>query len=204
MEQQCHACYFELPDPKTTIGPYDSELNYFMWGPGFEWKPEPVVSQISGEDTYDETEESEESEHGFDELDEKVNKDDRKRYFDEKSSGGKISIENASHNARRLGLAPSSKDEEKIRELYGDNLTYDQYLEYLSMSIHDKDNAEQLVKMFAYFDTNTTGYLTKNQMKNILITWGDALTEDEAMNALNAFSNDDKIDYKLFCEDILQ
>ncbi|CXJ28491.1 myosin light chain 1, putative [Plasmodium berghei] len=204
MEQQCHMCYFELPDAKTTIGPYDNELNYFMWGPGFEWKPEPVVKQISGEDTYDETEESEESEHGFDELDEKVNKDDRKIYFDEKSSSGKISIENASYNARRLGLAPSSKDEEKIRDLYGDNLTYDQYLEYLSMTIHDKDNAEQLVKMFAYFDTNTTGFLTKNQMKNILVTWGDALTEDEAMNALNAFSNDDKIDYKLFCEDILQ
>nr|4GFT_A Chain A, Myosin A tail domain interacting protein [Plasmodium falciparum 3D7] len=68
----------------------------------------------------------------------------------------------------------------------------------------DKDNVEELIKMFAHFDNNSTGYLTKSQMKNILTTWGDALTDQEAIDALNAFSSEDNIDYKLFCEDILQ
>ncbi|SBS88939.1 myosin A tail domain interacting protein, putative [Plasmodium ovale] len=204
MEKQCPVCYFNLPDPESTIAPYDTELNYFMWGPGFEWQPEPEVKQISvDEENYEENEESEESIVGLENLDEKVDQSDAKIFFNENSSNGKINIEDASHNARKLGLAPSSDDENKIRELYGDNLTYEQYLEYLSICVHEKDNVEELIKMFAHFDVNSTGFLSKSQMKNILITWGDALTEQEAIDALNAFSNEDRIDYRLFCEDIL-
>ncbi|CRG97090.1 myosin A tail domain interacting protein, putative [Plasmodium gallinaceum] len=201
MEKNCPVCYFNLPDPESTLAPYDTELNYFMWGPGFEWQPEPQEKASSVEETY---EESEESDADLENLDEKVDKNDAKTFFNEKSKNGKISVENASVNARKLGLAPSSTDEEKIKEKYGDNLTYDQYLEYLSLCIHDRDNTEELVKMFAHFDINATGYLSKKQMKNILTTWGDALTEEEATDALNAFSKEDKIDYKLFCEEILQ
>ncbi|SBT50284.1 myosin A tail domain interacting protein, putative [Plasmodium ovale wallikeri] len=204
MEKQCPVCYFNLPDPESTIAPYDTELNYFMWGPGFEWQPEPEVKQISvDEENYEENEESEESVMGLENLDEKVDQSDAKIFFNENSSNGKINIEGASHNARKLGLAPSSADENKIRELYGDNLTYEQYLEYLSICVHEKDNVEELIKMFAHFDVNSTGFLSKSQMKNILITWGDTLTEQEAIDALNAFSNEDRIDYRLFCEDIL-
>nr|4GGN_A Chain A, Myosin A tail domain interacting protein MTIP [Plasmodium knowlesi strain H]4GGN_B Chain B, Myosin A tail domain interacting protein MTIP [Plasmodium knowlesi strain H]4GGN_C Chain C, Myosin A tail domain interacting protein MTIP [Plasmodium knowlesi strain H] len=126
-----------------------------------------------------------------------------KDMFNTKSSNGKLRIEDASHNARKLGLAPSSTDEKKIRDLYGDSLTYEQYLEYLTMCVHDRDNMEELIKMFSHFDNNSSGFLTKNQMKNILTTWGDALTEQEANDALNAFSSEDRINYKLFCEDIL-
>ncbi|SPJ11650.1 myosin light chain 1 [Plasmodium sp. DRC-Itaito] len=204
MKQECNVCYFNLPDPESTLGPYDNELNYFTWGPGFEYEPEPQRKPLSIEESFENSEESEESIADIEQLEEKVDESDVRIYFNEKSSGGKISIDNASYNARKLGLAPSSIDEKKIKELYGDNLTYEQYLEYLSICVHDKDNVEELIKMFAHFDNNCTGYLTKSQMKNILTTWGDALTDQEATDALNAFSSEDNIDYKLFCEDILQ
>ncbi|KMZ77547.1 myosin A tail domain interacting protein MTIP [Plasmodium vivax India VII] len=205
MEKQCPVCYFNLPDPESAIAPYDTELNYFMWGPGFEWQPEPEVKNILvEEENFEESEQSEESVAGLEELDEKVDRSEAKTMFNEKSSNGKVSVEDASQNARKLGLAPSSLDEKKVRDLYGDSLTYEQYLEYLAMCVHDRDNVEELIKMFSHFDNNASGFLTKNQMRNILTTWGDALTEQEANDALNAFSSEDRIDYKLFCEDILQ
>ncbi|SBT81133.1 myosin A tail domain interacting protein, putative [Plasmodium malariae] len=205
MEKQCPVCYFNLPDPESTIAPYDTELNYFMWGPGFEWQPEPEVKQISvEEENYEESEESEESVIELEELGDKVDSSEAKTFFNEKSSSGKISIQDASYNARRLGLAPSSTDEKKIKELYGENITYEQYLEYIAMCVHEKDSIDELIKMFAHFDNNADGYLTKYQMRHILTTWGDALSEQEANDALNAFSKDDKINYRMFCEDILQ
>lgn len=41
-EKGCPICYHKLPRPGEVLEPYDEELNYFMWIPGFEWKPKPV------------------------------------------------------------------------------------------------------------------------------------------------------------------
>lgn len=202
MEKKCPVCYFNLPDPESALAPYDTELNYFMWSPGFEWQPEPAPrSSSSVEETYEETEESETV---YENLSERISYNDAKSYFTEKAKNGKISVDDASYNARRLGLAPSSSDEDKIRSKYGDKLTYDEYIEYLAICVHDSDTVDELAKIFSNFDVNGQGYLTKKQMRNILTTWGDVLTEKEASQILDAFSNEDNIDYKKFCEDILQ
>eukprot|EP00920_Eleutheroschizon_duboscqi_P020031 GHVT01047821.1.p1 GENE.GHVT01047821.1~~GHVT01047821.1.p1 ORF type:complete len:161 (+),score=11.45 GHVT01047821.1:678-1160(+) len=42
LEGKCPACYHGLPNPLDVLGPEDKELNYYLWGPGFQWKPEPV------------------------------------------------------------------------------------------------------------------------------------------------------------------
>lgn len=202
MEKKCPGAYFDLPDPESALAPYDNELNYFMWGPGFEWQPEPVEDSMSSvEETYEESEQSEE-EGGN--LSDKVSTNEAKKLFDSKAKGGKISIQEASENARKLKLAPSSSDEEKAKAKYGDSLNYKQYTEYLSMCMHENDNAVELARIFANFDISGKGYLTKKQMRNILTTWGDALTDKEAAEILDSFSNDDKIDYNKFCEHILQ
>lgn len=202
MEKKCPVCYFNLPDPQTVLAPYDTELDYFMWGPGFEWQPDPVEeSESSVEESYEESTTSDE-EYGS--LSGRVDKNDAKSLFNEKARSGKISVQDASQNARKLGLAPSSTDEEKITTKYGDNLDMNQYMEYLSMCVHESDNAEDLSKVFSNFDIKGQGYLTKKQMKIILTTWGDALTEEEATQILNSFSNEDIIDYRRFCEEVLR
>lgn len=202
MEKKCPGTYFNLPDPESALAPYDNELNYFMWGPGFEWQPEPVEdSMSSAEETY---EESEQSEENYGNLSDRVSANEAKTLFDSRAKGGKISIQEASENARKMKLAPSKSDEEKAKEKYGDSLSYNQYLEYLSMCIHENDNANELARVFANFDITGKGYLTKRQMRNILTTWGDVLTDKEAAEILDSFSNDDKIDYNKFCEHILQ
>lgn len=202
MEKACPGCYFTLPEPESALGPYDNELSYFMWGPGFEWQPEPVEDTSSSVEDY--YEESEESEDEYGSISGRINKNDAKSLFNSKSRNGKITVEDASENARKLGLAPSSTDEEKAKDKFGDNLDLDQYMEYLAMCLHENETAEDLARVFATFDVNSEGYLTKKQMRNILTTWGDALTVKEADEILNAFSNDDKIDYNRFCEHILQ
>lgn len=42
-EKGCPICYHKLPRPGALLEPYDDELNYYMWIPGFEWKPKPVA-----------------------------------------------------------------------------------------------------------------------------------------------------------------
>lgn len=44
-EKGCPICYHKLPRPGEVLEPYDEELNYFMWIPGFEWKPKPVPEE---------------------------------------------------------------------------------------------------------------------------------------------------------------
>lgn len=206
MEKHCPLCYYNLPDAETALAPYDTELNYFMWTPGFEWRPEPEVIQEEsvGDESFEESIESIESLADLEGLYGKVNANDAKSFFNQKAKNNKINIQDATICARKLGLSPSKNDEDKIREQYGNDLTYDNYLEYLSTCVHDKDTTEKLAKMFEHFDFNGTGYLSKKQMKNILTTWGDVLSEKEATDALNTFSNDDKVDYKAFCQYILE
>ncbi|VWU50439.1 myosin A tail domain interacting protein [Hepatocystis sp. ex Piliocolobus tephrosceles] len=205
MEKQCPLCYYNLPDVETTLAPYDTELNYYMWTPGFEWRPEPKTKETSFDDgSFEETIESEESLIDIGELYGKVDPGDAKDFFNQKAKNNKISVQDATICARKLGLAPSNNDEQKISELYGDNLTFDNYLEFLVMSVHDKDTVDKLTKMFEQFDYNGSGLLSKKQMKNILTTWGDVLTDKEANDALNTFSNEDRIDYRQFCQYILE
>lgn len=201
MEKKCPGCYFSLPDPETALAPYDSELTYFMWGPGFQWQPEPVEESMSSiEESYEESEQSE----GYGNLSDQVDRNDAKSLFDQKQRGGKITLKDATENARKLGLAPSSSDEDKIREKYGETLDFEQFLEYLTMCLHENDNVDSLARTFEAFDAKGEGRLSKKQMKNILTTWGDPLSDAEATEILNSFSADDVIDYRKFCEYILE
>ncbi|CBZ53155.1 putative myosin light chain TgMLC1 [Neospora caninum Liverpool] len=209
LEKKCPVCYQKLPMPADVLGPMDKELNYFMWMPGFEWRPEPVRESADAYgDVCDSPSCRQEFRPAADEdmeeaLEEMVEADEMRDRFNERASGGKVSTNDAMILARQLGLAPSYGDKKEFEKNSGDSLDYTSFQKFVGASTHPEDNIEDLVEAFAYFDTSKHGYLTRKQMGNILMTYGEPLTEAE-FNALAAeFFTSDQIDYRKFCEAML-
>ncbi|PHJ20824.1 myosin light chain [Cystoisospora suis] len=211
LEKKCPVCYQKLPKPADVLGPMDTELSYFMWMPGFEWRPEPEPETESeyGEESSRRTGRDESGRHVADEdmeeaLEEMVEADEMKDRFNDKASGGKVTSDDAMVLARQLGLAPSYEDKKNFEQQSGDHMDYGTFQKFAAASTHPEDNIEDLVEAFAYFDPSKNGYLTRKQMANILMTYGEPLTQQE-MDALAAqfFPPGDQVDYRAFCEAML-
>ncbi|CDJ58297.1 myosin light chain TgMLC1, putative [Eimeria maxima] len=199
-EKGCPICYHKLPRPGEVLEPYDEELNYFMWIPGFEWKPKRVVE----EDAYDtEGSEGEADEDMEEALKEMVENDEMKQKYNERASGGKVSTTDAAVLARQLGLAPSYADVEKFEQENGSQLDYSTFQQFAAQSTHPEDNIEDLVGAFAHFDPNGSGSLTVQQMRNILMTFGEPLTKEEMGVVESKFFSGTTVDYREFCTRVL-
>ncbi|KAL8455199.1 hypothetical protein Emag_001036 [Eimeria magna] len=197
-EKGCPLCYHKLPRPGDVLEPYDEELNYYMWIPGFEWKPKPTVDEAQGgsDASVSEGEADEDMEEALQEM---VESDEMKQKYNEKATGGKVSSSDAAILARQLGLAPSYADVEKCEQQNGRQLDYSTFQEFAAQSTHPEDNVEDLVGAFAYFDPNSEGKLTVQQMRNILTTFGEPLTAEEMNIVEKEFFKDNKVDYRDFC-----
>ncbi|CDI86395.1 myosin light chain TgMLC1, putative [Eimeria praecox] len=199
-EKGCPICYHKLPRPAEVLEPYDEELNYFMWIPGFEWKPKPVAQEEAYETESSEGEADEDMEEALKEM---VENDEMKQKYNERASDGKVSTSDAAVLARQLGLAPSYADVEKFEKENGSQLDYSTFQQFAAQSTHPEDNIEDLVGAFAHFDPNGTGTLTVQQMRNILMTFGEPLTKEEMGVVESKFFTGNTIDYREFCTQVL-
>ncbi|CDJ41367.1 myosin light chain TgMLC1, putative [Eimeria tenella] len=197
-EKGCPICYHKLPRPGEVLEPYDEELNYFMWIPGFEWKPKPVPEDDAYGSEHSESE-GEADEDMEEALKEMVENDEMQQKYNEKASGGKVSTSDAAVLARQLGLAPSYADVEKCEQENGNQLDYATFQQFAAQSTHPEDNIEDLVGAFAHFDPNGTGTLTVQQMRNILMTFGEPLTKEEMSVVESKFFSGNTVDYRDFC-----
>ncbi|XP_026191785.1 calmodulin [Cyclospora cayetanensis] len=197
-EKGCPICYHKLPQPGEVLEPYDEELNYFMWIPGFEWKPKPVAEKEAYETERSQSE-GEADEDMEEALQEMVENDEMKQKYSDKASGGKVSTSDAAVLARQLGLAPSYADVEKCAEQNGQQLDYSTFQQFAAQSTHPEDNVEDFVGAFAYFDPNGEGTLSVQQMRNILTTFGEPLTTQEMNIVETEFFQSKRVDYREFC-----
>ena len=63
------------------------------------------------------------------------------------------------------------------------------------------DNEESLVERFVAFDKYSTGTVTTEDLKTIMMNFGDPMTEEEANEMVTeAKPVDGKIDYRAFCK----
>ncbi|XP_058515938.1 uncharacterized protein LOC131479456, partial [Ochotona princeps] len=184
IERKCPMCYERLPKPVEVIGPMDKELNYFMWMPGFEWRPPPPQREqwdesSSGYSSSRRREPGEEDEDMEEALEEMVEANEMRDRFNQKAVGGKVSANDALVLARQLGLAPSYADKEAVEQKYGEDLDYATFEKFAASTTHPEDNIEDLVEAFAHFDVSKNGFLSRKQMENILMTFGEPLTPQE-------------------------
>lgn len=210
IERKCPVCYERLPKPVEVIGPMDKELSYFMWIPGFEWRPPPPQPETWAEESSSGGTSSrrrgpgEEDEDMEEALEEMVEANEMKERFNQKATNGKVTADDALVLARQLGLAPSYADKDTVQQKYGKELDYSTFEKFAASTTHPEDNIEDLVDAFAHFDISKNGFLSRKQMENILMTFGEPLTREEMdVVAKNYFKPGDTVNYREFCEAML-
>ena len=76
------------------------------------------------------------------------------------------------------------------------------YEEFLAatMNLFKLQNDEKLMKAFEHFDTDNSGYITKDELVEALKEYGSADENIEQILAEVDKDNDGRIDYEEFCE----
>ncbi|KAF8820645.1 myosin light chain MLC1 [Cardiosporidium cionae] len=178
IESRCPRCYHQLPSPASLLGPHDETLNYMMWMPGFEWTPLPVIIDKTveqGEEDHHETTETDMQEA----LLELVEEDELKKKFQEISDGDQTTPQKAAVLARQLGLSPSLMDIEEFEKQQGNAMNYTAFQNFCAICTHPDDKPDVMATNMSAFDISKCGYLTKKQLRNILTTHGEPLSEEE-------------------------
>lgn len=106
------------------------------------------------------------------------------------------------------GYSPSQREARLLQRKTEDKVTLELFLSFLQHFDHSSDTAESLASFFESFDVANKGTLTRKQMRNILTTFGERLTEAEADLALKTAvgegGEEDLVDYTRFCAKCVQ
>ena len=62
-------------------------------------------------------------------------------------------------------------------------------------------SAEEIIDAFASFDKEGSGKISAKELKQIMMTMGEKMTEDEADQMIKDAGGGSKIDYKKFVKD---
>lgn len=185
-------------------------FEYGLWMPANKYRPD-------SDDSSDGESESGGSHSSSSQSDDKGKKPQEDPHLDEALSKlkesyatvakGKSSVTaaEAGQVARLLNLAPSQEEIRQLKEAKGDNVTQADIEAWLKEIAHGEDDVEHLIKFFQYYDLQKTGKLSKTQIKNLLRSYGEPLTDAEIDAILSEFGmTGDSIDYKEFVTKLLQ
>eukprot|EP01054_Gregarina_sp_Poly1_P006918 Gregarina_sp_Poly_1__6917@NODE_3755_length_895_cov_496_361111_g2410_i0_p1_GENE_NODE_3755_length_895_cov_496_361111_g2410_i0NODE_3755_length_895_cov_496_361111_g2410_i0_p1_ORF_typecomplete_len203_score34_17EFhand_7/PF13499_6/76EFhand_7/PF13499_6/8e11EFhand_11/PF08976_11/1_6e08EFhand_6/PF13405_6/1_3e06EFhand_6/PF13405_6/6_2e03EFhand_8/PF13833_6/6e02EFhand_8/PF13833_6/1_5EFhand_8/PF13833_6/0_0016EFhand_1/PF00036_32/0_013EFhand_1/PF00036_32/1_8e02SPARC_Ca_bdg/PF10591_9/5_6e03SPARC_Ca_bdg/PF10591_9/0 len=188
--------------------PGQEYFEYGLWMPADKYRPDSD-DEASSEDQSG----SSESSSGVDakkleaENAAKVNQAKSKLNdnFNKVSGGGSnVTAAQAGDVARLLGFAPSQEEIRQLKEAKGDSVTQSDVEAWLVTIAHADDSVDHLVSFFQYYDTNKNGKLSKSQIKNLLRSYGEPLTDAEIDAILSEFGmTGESIDYREFVTKLL-
>ncbi len=124
-------------------------------------------------------------------------------YFD-KDKDGTISINELGNVMRSLGANPTQSNlQEMINEIDQDGcgkIEFRDFLHLFANKLNEPETEEDLLEVFKIFDMDGNGNISAQELKHVLTTLGEKLTEDEVDTMLmEADSNGDgTINYKEF------
>jgi len=123
----------------------------------------------------------------------------------DKDGNGTISLNELGSVMRALGQNPTQKELEQIMKnadvSKSGNLTYDEYVSVINAHcLNSLDIEIQLRQAFLVFDRDKSGYLSLPELKEVLCTMGEPLTQDEVKLVLSKIdvNNDGKVDVEEF------
>ncbi|KAL8269274.1 hypothetical protein Esti_006806 [Eimeria stiedai] len=116
-------------------------------------------------------------------------------------AGGWLNAAEAATLCRRLGLAPSEAEIASLQEDTGDRVSLSAFGAFCRRAAHAEDDAQAVASLFEPWDPSVSGFVTKKQLKHILTSFGDCLTEEEVQFALDRLAGPgDRVNYFNFCE----
>ena len=125
----------------------------------------------------------------------------------DKDGDGKISSQELSNVYKDLGGAPNAAQiESMIKEADADadgQLNQEEFLEFMRGQMAAASNEDQIIEAFRVMadDVDGTGKVNLSNLRNILTTVGQKLSEEEAnmlANDAKPDTADDVVDYKAF------
>ena len=132
-------------------------------------------------------------------------KEDCKNLFDlfDKDKDNKISSKEIGELFRALGINAKTDLKEIIDKADKDKsgfIEFEEFLQYYADKINEPDSPEDLIEAFKIFDADNDGLITKKELKHILTTMGQKLTDEDADRIIMEadLNGDGKIDYKEF------
>jgi len=129
------------------------------------------------------------------------------RLFD-RDNDGKIESTVLAQTIRSLGLSPTNAAvEEIIAELNLEDglIDFATFLVILAKRMEVQDTQEDIIRAFAVFDKEKSGFVSTSDLRHFLVSIGETLTDaeaDEMMRAADPQSSG-QIDYQRFVQTML-
>ncbi|KAG6498689.1 hypothetical protein ZIOFF_038411 [Zingiber officinale] len=117
----------------------------------------------------------------------------------DRDGDGCISLGELSTIINSLGLRPT-KDElqEMISEVDADGSGAIEFEEFLNLM--ESDSEEELKEAFKVFDKDQNGFISKNELKNVMMSLGEKLTDEEVDQMIKEadLDGDGQVNYEEF------
>lgn len=136
---------------------------------------------------------------------------DAKELFSEfdKEKNGKVESQNLGKMMRALGQNPTESNLKKmiqdVDENKGGKMDLSDFLRFLQQQAAIEPTIEDLREAFKEFDKDHNGFLDRNELKTIMTTFGEKMTDHEAEEMMKEadVNGDGKINYEEFVKVIL-
>jgi calmodulin len=122
----------------------------------------------------------------------------------DKDGTGDITASELGEVMRELGLNPSEAElRDLVSEVDVNNdgvISFEEFLGLMSQTVKDMDTEQELLKAFEVFDKDGSGTISSDELRNVLKSLGENLTDDEVeeMIKLADRNGDGSIDYHEF------
>ena len=122
----------------------------------------------------------------------------------DKDKDGSITTKELGDVMRALGANPTNTElQEMISEVDKDNsgkIEFNEFLDLFARKMKDPDTEEDLIEAFKIFDKDGSGNISASELRHVMTTLGEKLTEEEADEMIREAdtNGDGYIDYVEF------
>lgn len=98
----------------------------------------------------------------------------------DRDADNKIKVDQLGTVLRALNLNPTEKElKEWVGEIGGATVDFDNFLAYAGRKMQTRESEEQVKRAFQVFDREGNGYIKSVELRHILTTMGETLTDHE-------------------------
>ncbi|ONK64999.1 uncharacterized protein A4U43_C07F32410 [Asparagus officinalis] len=124
----------------------------------------------------------------------------------DKDGDGYSMMEELATTIKSLGQTPSEEEQmHVISKIYvkGEkNMDFAEFLNQMTRKMKEIDAEEELREVFKVFDRDQNGYITANELRNVMISLGEKLTHEETEQMIREadLDGDGQVDYQEFVQ----